>query len=79
MWDSEWLERHGLVSCKVVEEYFSDTVMAYGVLQYEEIWRLEEAYDAMSDVGKPNSLISTGLVRRQFESEIGGQWVDNGM
>ena len=56
----------------MVEGYFSDTVMAYGVLQYEEIWRLEEADDAMSDIGKPDSLISTGLARRQFESEIGG-------
>ena len=46
----------------MVEEYFSDTVMTHGALQDEEIWRLEEVDDAMSDVRKPNSLMSTGLI-----------------
>ena len=72
MWDREWLDRRGLLNCEVVEEYFSHTVMTYGALQEEEIWRLEVVDDAMSDVGKPNSLISTGLIGGNFGLEIGG-------
>ena len=72
IWDRGWLGRRGLLNCEMVEEYFSDNIMTHGALQDEEIWRLEEVDDAMSDVGKPNSLISTGLIGGNFELEIGG-------